>query len=289
MARQAGRVGAVVPLFGSKRQMSSDIVQYIGPHDAYLAPFVGSCAVELAKPVARMEILNDLSGHLVNLLQVVADDDRAAELHWRVGRTTFCEPIYLAAVDWLRCNPPPPWESVQDGPGAHAEAAYRYLVASWMGRNGLVGTTGELDTGFCVRYTSGGGDPAARWRAVADSLPWWWQRLRQATILRRNGIDLCERFQDRAGAVIYADPPYLAKQATYIHDFADADHERLAAALRRFKLTRVVVSYYDDQRLAALYPGWRKVAVGVTKNLSVRRDGGVETAPEVLLINQLAV
>ena len=64
----------------------------------------------------------------------------------------------------------------------------------------------------------------------------------------------------------------------------DAAHARLAAALCRFKATRVVVSYYAHERLAELYPGWRVVPVAVPKNLAVR--AGAEPAPEVLLINQ---
>jgi len=153
-----------------------------------------------------------------------------------------------------------------------------------MGRNGLAGTTLELKSGFCVRYTSGGGDPAKRFREAVAAIPWWWERLRNCTVLRRDGIELCERFEDRPGSVVYADPPYLQKQATYTHDFDDAAHARLAAALCRFKATRVVVSYYAHERLAELYPGWRVVPVAVPKNLAVR--AGAEPAPEVLLINQ---
>lgn len=36
----------------------------------------------------------------------------------------------------------------------------------------------------------------------------------------------------------------------------DDDHARLAKELLRFKRARVVVSYYDDPRLAELYPDW---------------------------------
>ena len=108
-------------------------------------------------------------------------------------------------------------------------------------------------------------------------------------ILRSCGIDLCEKIEDRAGTVIYADPPYLVKGAKYLHDFVDADHERLAQALCRFKQTRVAVSYYEHPRLAELYPGWHKMACPTAKALvnSGMRDGNGRTeAPEVLLVNR---
>lgn len=281
MGRKAGKVNAVVPLYGSKRQMGDTIVDHLGPHTSYLAPFVGSCAVELAKPVARTEILNDLSGNLVNLIRTVARDELAPTLFDRLNRTAFCEDVHRDSVAYIMQSGVPDGEHYPD-----IERAYHYFVVSWMGRNGLVGTTAELTSGFCVRFTSSGGDPATRFAAAVDSLPWWWKRLRSATVLRRDGIGLIDRFEDRAGAVIYADPPYLEKQQAYTHDFADADHERLAVSLRRFRFTRVVVSYYAHPKLSELYPNWRMVQVGVPKNLSVR--GGAQSAPEVLLINQPA-
>jgi DNA adenine methylase len=265
--------------------MAGRIVEHLGPHSAYLEPFVGSCAVVLAKPPARMEVLNDLSGNLVNLIRVIASD-AGPDLFADLQRVAFCEELYRDALAWLNRYPiadayPSPELDVEFSDPVRA---LHYFVASWMGRNGLVGTTAELTSGFCVRYTSGGGDPATRFRAAVAAVPAWWDRLKNCTITRRNGIGLVERFEDRAGSVIYADPPYLDKQATYSHDFTDADHEWLAAALRRFRHTRVVVSYYAHERLSVLYPGWRRVAVATPKNLAVRT--GPEPAPEVLLVNQ---
>ena len=287
----ARMVNAVVPLYGSKRQMAATIVDALGPHTAYLAPFVGSCAVEFVKPPCRMEVLNDLSGKLINLIRVVQRDELAPSLFDRLARTVFCEELYRDSVAKLAAGDAGglPWAVYDDLPSLEwaypsLEWAYHYFVASWMGRNGLAGTTLELKSGFCVRYTSGGGDPAQRFRQAVESLPGWWARLRNCTILRRDGIELCERFEDRAGSVVYADPPYLSKQATYTHDFTEDDHKRLAAALCRFRETRVVVSYYADSRLAELYPGWRVIPVAVRKNLAVR--AGNEPAPEVLLVNQ---
>ena len=117
-------------------------------------------------------------------------------------------------------------------------------------------------------------------------------------ILRQCGIDLAEQIEDREGTVIYADPPYLTTtrvSGAYLHDFAPArgnslfgesggDHERLAAALGRFRRTRVVVSYYDSPDLDDLYPGWTKTVVTIAKNLAnPSAEAGRVDAPEVLL------
>jgi len=64
-----------------------------------------------------------------------------------------------------------------------------------------------------------------------------------------------ENIRDEPAAVIYVDPPYFDKNGKYIHDFEDADHERLAELLGRFKHTKIIVSYYDHPKLEVLYPG----------------------------------
>jgi DNA adenine methylase len=173
------------------------------------------------------------------------------------------------------------------------ERAFDFFVCSWMGRNGVAGTQ-SYNQGFCVRYTKNGGHAATRFQSVRESIPAWHARLRNMTILNRDGLELLERVEDAAGVAIYCDPPYLVKGAKYVHDFADGfmgaknDHERLASLLSRFRKTRVVVSYYDHPALASLYPGWtvrRCPTVKALVNQGMRDRGGAVEAPEVLLIN----
>jgi DNA adenine methylase len=160
-------------------------------------------------------------------------------------------------------------------------------VASWIGLSGVAGTSAR-NTNFARRFSSLGGDPATRFAGAVRSIPQWRRRLERVQVLRSDGIGLCEKVEDREGVVIYADPPYLVKGAKYLHDFAASDHDRLAAALGRFRRTRVVVSYYDHPELARLYPGWHRRRVNVAKGLvqSGKRDErGRTDAPEVLLSN----
>ena len=108
------------------------------------------------------------------------------------------------------------------------------------------------------------------------------------TILQANVFELLERIEDSPGVVIYCDPPYVTKGAKYVHDFAAEDHGRMAEQLRRFKKTRVIVSYYDHPLVDELYAGWTKRHLKATKamvNQGRRDKGGSVAAPEVLLIN----
>jgi DNA adenine methylase len=265
-------IKALAPWFGAKRSQATAILDALGPHTAYYEPMAGSLAILMAKEPCRQEVANDLHGRLVNLARVVQDDDLSVKLFDRCRRTAFCEALHQESAARLKAAP--------DGTGL--EAAYDYLTVSWMGRNGLAGTDKELATGFCKRFTSGGGDPAVRWKSVVESVPWWWERLRGVTILSEDGVKLLGRVEDKVGTAVYLDPPYVKKSASYAVDFAGGDHGRLALAANRFEKTRVVVSYYADASLDRLYPApkWRRIDATTTKSMT----NGKAEAPEILFV-----
>jgi DNA adenine methylase len=274
------KIRSLAPWFGAKRAQAPGIVRLFGRHSAYWEPFAASCSVLFAKPPARCEVVNDLHGGLVNLARCVASDELAPRLFERLGRTAFCRAIHEEACARLDARPGTLPAPAQPDPGW----AYDYLVASWMGRNGLAGTANEAGTGFCVRYTTTGGDPAARFRNAAASLPDWWRRLRNATILNTDGIALCGRIGDEPGTVVYCDPPYIAEGDEYLHPFSPEQHRALAEALARFARARVVVSYYDHPDLGPLYAdrGWARLYPDARRSMG---GGDRGRAPEVLLLN----
>jgi len=271
-------INALAPWFGSKRTLAPRIAELIGEHSVYWEPFCGSMAVLLAKPECRSETVNDLHGDLVNLARCIRDPQDGPALYRRLRRVLFSEALLSDA----RAN--------MKKIAGRLERAEEYFIQSWMGMSGFAGTGAGEDgkRGIARRFTSNGGDPCVRFRAAVSSIPQWRRRLSRVTILSNDGLEICERIEDKEGTVIYADPPYVDKTEDYVHDFSSPDHERLAKALTRFQETRVVVSYYDHPRLADLYhsPHWTKIAAGVTKGLG-KKLGETKTvkAPEVLLAN----
>lgn len=282
MPKKAGSLSALAPWYGAKRSMADTIVEAIGPHRCYWEPFCGSMAVLLAKEPASQETANDRHGDLVNLARVIRCEDSSPRLDWRLRRTLPAEALFRESLAALRAGPAPD----VNGPPS-IDRAYHFFLCSWLGVNGVAGTK-RVASSFARRFNSGGGAAGGRFAAAVDSLPAWHDRLRRVEIYSGCGLELCERIEDRAGTAVYADPPYLVKGDKYLHDFAPADHERLASALRRFKLTRVVVSYYDRADLAALYPGWEVRKLAARKNMAnsfAHHYGRIE-APEVLIINR---
>lgn len=280
---------AIVPWFGSKRQLADRIVLALGEHRCYLEPFCGSMAVLLSKPVATLEIVNDLHGDLINLARHIQSPATSNTLLERLQRTLVGPDLWQDAAKVIRGEP---FEATLDRAAA-------YFVYSWQGRNGSAGSNGGNN--FCVRYTSEGGSPGTRFRNTVECIPDWFERLRAVTILNMDAFELLEKFEDKDGTAIYCDPPYLVKGAKYTHDFDKpfphpsnkrrkiSGHELLAMRLKRFKHTRVVVSYYQHPELETLYPGWRQVEIEVTKSLvqqGRRGREGATKATEVLLCNQ---
>lgn len=280
------KLTALLPWFGGKRTLASEIVRQLGPHKYYLETCAGSMAVLFAKEPSSHETVCDLHGGMTNLSWVIQKEDLAIDLFGRLQRALYSEELYAASKAWLD-----QWiNDLLPHPLPSIDWAYHYFLASWMGRNGVSGTE-RVNYQLATRWTSGGGSGPLRWKNAVDSIPAWCERLRNVLILRRSLFDVLPRMEDEEGLAIYADPPYLPDtmgKSRYLHDFTPEHHKQLAKELGRFKKARVVVSYYAHPSLELLYPGWTFHDCSRQKNLHVqnRRGGdGAKTAPEVLILN----
>jgi DNA adenine methylase len=278
---KASTLGAILPWFGSKRTLAPLIVRELGDHHTYFEPFCGSMAVLLAKPAVRMETVNDMHGDLVNLARVIRDPVLGPKLYRMCRRTIMAESMFKEHAAHIKLRG---WTSAPEIPDV--DRAFDFYFTSWVGRNGVTGTSSYCQ-GYAARYTANGGHGATRWIGAGNSLISFRKRLCKTTILNRDAFELIDKIEDADGISVYIDSPYFVKGASYIHDFAPSDHERLAHGLRRFDRTRVVVSYYEHPLLESLYPGWTKVECPQTKALMSGngRSKGAVKAPEVLLIN----
>ncbi len=278
-------ITAIAPWFGSKRSLAPEIVRELGPHSSYWELCCGSMAVLFKKTRSAHEHVNDLHRDLINLARVVRDPLMAVTLESRCVSTLYHEELFQESQEEIRVG-----ESPADAPDV--DRAYHFMVASWMGRNGIGGLT-RLNKTFAVRWTPGGGSGAVRWQSAADAIPVWHQRLRLVTMFRRDLFKVAEEIEDVDKVAIYIDPPYFMDSRghsdRYKHEFVPEQHAQLAELLDRFQNARVVVSYYEHPMLVELYPEdrWTKRDVYRNKNLHVqnRRGANPTIAPEVLLVN----
>ena len=277
------KIKAIVPWYGGKRTLAPQIIDLLGKHSVYWEPFCGSMAVLLAKAPSQMETVNDLHGELINLARVIQDPKLGLQLYDKLNKTLFHEQFFHEAKSrWISRGEEPITES-PDIP-----RAYDYFVASWFGMNGVSGTK-RSSYQYAIRWCSGGGQGAMRWRSVKDSIPAWHKRLNLVVIMQRDAFDILAKIKDELCTAIYCDPPYFEKGSKYLHDFTELEHERLAKALGRFKKTIVVVSYYDHPLLQALYDGWYRTEFKAAQSLRNANQPNTRTISpktEVLLVNQ---
>ena len=301
------KVKAITPWFGGKRTLAPAIVTELGDHSQYFEPFCGSMAVLFAKEPCQKETVNDLHGDLVNLARVVADPDWGSRLYERLQSALFCESLLREASHHLDDSSAISIIAHQEKSLTEygLERAYWYFLASWMGRNGTAGTARQ-DYQLAVRWTRNGGSPTVRWRNCLESMPAWHKRLSNVAILCRDAFRIIDRFEDHEKTAIYLDPPYVIdgdsrtgvksggdKSHTYQHEFSNVntffekdDHERLRDILFSYKRARIVLSYYDCDRVRELYDGWTFVSHSRLKHLHNQRGGqGGKKAPELLIIN----
>ena len=296
-SKEAAKIRAIAPWFGGKRTMAPMIVTELGDHGQYFEPFCGSMAVLFAKPETSQETVNDLHGDVTNLAWILQDVATAEALYDRAYKTLFAESMIRQF-----------WKDLAEAfcpDKPDPERAYKFFVFSWAMRNGVAGTSRMRGNGFqiALRFTAGGGSPTVRFKSAVDSIPAWHQRLRNVVILRRDAFQLLPRFDDAKCVSVYVDPPYAAESRSgyeaagstsrYEHEFEHSspmfgdDHERLRDELARFKNARVVVSYYDCDRIRKLYEGWTILAIGGRKRLHNANGRGKRQAEasELLILN----
>lgn len=249
---------------GAKWSIADWVVSYFPTHRQYCEPFFGSGAVFFNKASAQHEVINDLSGDVVNLFRVIRE--RGEELAALIEMTPWARAEYDLSND--PANDP-------------LERARRFVVRVWQAHGGSLGNkTGWANGGF--RDSAPVRCP--RWQQVPARILAVVGRLRMAEIECRPALDVIAR-ANAIDALIYADPPYPMSTRIhtthYQHEMTDDDHAALLDALDAHPGPVVLSGYhcplYDDR-----LRHWQ------TREKRVRAEKG-NSRVEVLWLNQVCI
>lgn len=247
---------------GGKSRLARRICAILAatPHDAYAEPFVGMGGVFLRRTMRpRVEVINDVSGDLVNLFRVLQRHPEALlrELRWR--------PAMRAEFDRLG------GARVQDLTDIERAARFLYLqVLAFAGK--VAGRTFGVDPSSPHTFDL---------TRLAPRLARIHDRLAGVVIENLDWADFIPRY-DRPGTLFYLDPPYWGSEGDYgAGVFGPADFAELAAALEVVE-AKVLLSINDAPEVRTAF-AWADITTIETRYF-VGTSGGMKV--QELLISR---
>lgn len=240
------------PWIGGKRHLSRRICGLVAatPHAAYVEPFCGMGGVFLRRAVRPgVEVINDISGDVVNLYRVLQrhPDALFRELRWR--------PAMRAEFDRLKDV------RIHDLTDIERAAVFLYLQRLAFGGK-VRGRSFGVDTTQGLTFNIGRLE--ARLRRLHD-------RLADVVIEHLDWFD-CLRVWGRETTLFYLDPPYWGSEDDYGRAvFTRSDFAKLAEALA-VTPGRFLLSINDVPEIRQIFAGFDLAAVKTTYTIAGGSD-----------------
>jgi DNA adenine methylase len=246
---------------GGKNRFISIILPLIPEHMTYVEPFSGGAQIFFRKKPAKVEVLNDLDGELVNFYRVCQSHYQELLRYLR---------FLIVSRDWYKRIQNTPPESLTD-----IQRAGRYF---YLQKNTFGGRVAKQS--YAIHVVQPAHFSADRLSEVIESTHKRLDRVQIENVPYEKAI----RKYDRATTFFYIDPPYYGVKGLYRFDFSHAQFEELAERLRTIK-GKFLLSVNDHPELRRIFKGFHfteiKVAYSLQKHAG-RRYG------ELLIDNYLA-
>ena len=242
--------GMIMRFPGSKWYLAKWIISHFPPHRVFVDVFGGSGAIILRKPKSKVEVFNDIDKELVNLFKVLIY--RKEEFMERARYLPYSRALFEEWVGkYYRLS------EVKDP----VERALIYFFI----RN--VSFSGVPWKGFSVSHTT---NRAPTFKRRLEKLEEFVKRFREVMIECLDYREVLAKY-DSHDTLFYCDPPYLAKDRYYEHEWGLEDWITFADNVRRVK-GKVCVSSSWFPQLLSLFRGWyydvkeRYVSIGFRRN-----------------------
>jgi DNA adenine methylase len=230
---------------GGKYRLAPWIISHFPSHRVYVEPFGGAASVLMQKPRSSGEVYNDLDGEMVNVMQVLRNRDRRAQLIEALSLTPYARAEFDAA-----------WEPATDP----VERARRTFVRAEMGFGSAGATKGN--TGFRIDTTRNSCTAMKVWASMPQMMADFGQRLAGVLLENRDALKLLGD-HDGPRTLFYVDPPYMPQtrklsSACYRYEMDETQHAQLLDVLTSLE-GMVVLSGYAHKLYEQKLCGWRRV------------------------------
>lgn len=211
----------IIPWIGGKRRLADRIFPLFPQHDCYVEVFAGGAALFFMRPApAKVEVLNDINGDLINLYRVVQHhlEEFVRQFKWALSsRQVF---------KWLQDT------RVETLTDIQRAARFYYLQQSAFG--------GKVDGQTFGTATTQ--PPGLNLLRIEESLSAAHLRLANTYIEHSSWQKVMERY-DRAHTLFYMDPPYWDTEG-YGVEFGFEQYEEMAQVLKRIQ-GKAIISLND--------------------------------------------
>jgi DNA adenine methylase len=213
---------------GGKRALANQIIATFPQHTTYVEAFAGGAQVLFRKEPSKVEVLNDLSGDVINFFRVCQQHYEELARYLR---------FTLVSLGWFeqlsRINP----STLTD-----IQRAARFF---YLQKNSFAG--------LVVKQSFGGGvveRPGYNPERIAGLIEAAHHRLARVQIEMLPYEQVLARY-DRATTLFYLDPPYF-KRRLYRYNFAPEDFVTLAQRMKQLN-GKVVLSLNDVPEVRTIF------------------------------------
>ncbi len=236
----------IIPWIGGKRRLAKHILPLFPEHICYVEPFCGAAAMYFLKEPAKVEVINDINGELVNLYRVVKHhlEEFIRQFKWALTSRKIYE--------WMQITPS---ETLTD-----IQRAARFYYLQKLAFGGKV--NGQT---FGTSTTSA---PRLNLLRLEEDMSQAHLRLSRTTIEHLGWQDCITKY-DREHTLIYCDPPYWGTEG-YGVDFGLEQYDHMAEMARSIK-GRMIISVNDIPEMRAAFNGLTMESVGISYSV-----GGVQ-------------
>lgn len=247
---------AIIPWMGGKRRLAKQILPLVNGHRTYIEPFCGGASIFFLKDEAKVEVINDINGELINLYRVVKHhlDELVRHFRWSlVSREEF--------VSQTKTDP----ETLTD---IQRAARFYYLMKNCFGGNVKSKSFGTSKT--CP--------PKMNLLRIEEDLSTAHLRLSRVLIENKPWHAMFASY-DSEESCFYLDPPYW-QTAGYGTEFPFEEYQRMAELMAEAK-GKVVLSINDHPDIRALFKGFSLTPVDIKYTVG----GGHKKAGELIITN----
>jgi DNA adenine methylase len=249
----------IIPWMGGKRRLADKLLPYFPPHECYVEVFSGGAALFFMRDQpAKVEILNDINGELVNLYRVVQHhlEEFVRQFKWALSsRQVFA---------WLQETRPLTLTDIQ--------RAARFFYLQHHAFSGKV--TGQ---NFGTATTA----PPINLLRIEENLSAAHLRLTGVMIEQLPWLDCATRY-DRPHSFLYMDPPYWQTEG-YGVPFEFDQYQAMAAFMRSCK-GRVMVSINDHPDIRAAFDGMHMMPLSIRYSVA-NKNGAPAESRELMITN----